>query len=191
MSKRILIILGHHTANSLCGALADAYAQGAQSFGNEVRRIAIGDLSFNPVIRDVELMMELEPDLVAAQEAILWAQHIVLFYPIWWGGPSALLKGFIDRVLVPGFAFRFREGSALWDKLLTGRSAHLLATMDTPPWYYRWIFRMPGHNLIKRTILEFCGIKPVAVTSFGPVKGSSQAKRERWLAQASAFGREV
>ncbi|MBS1187797.1 MAG: NAD(P)H-dependent oxidoreductase [Burkholderiaceae bacterium] len=189
MSKRILVILGHHTKDSLCGALADAYAQGAVLAGHEVKRIAVGELAFDPVIRDVTCMNDIrEPDLLAAQTAIAWAQHIVLVYPVWWGGPSALLKGFIDRVFTSGFAFRFKENSPFWERLLAGRSAHLLVTMDTPPWYYRWIFRMPGHQLMKRTILEFCGIKPVQITDFAPVRGSSVDKREKWLEQARAFG---
>jgi putative NADPH-quinone reductase len=191
MTKRILVILGHHTKDSLCGALAQSYVQGAMSSGYEVRQIAIGDLSFEPVIRDTsEKMLELEQDLVKAQNAIQWAQHIVFVYPTWWGGPSALLKGFIDRVFLPDFAFRFREGSSLWDQLLTGRTARLIVTMDTPHWYYRWFFRMPGHNLMKRTILEFCGIKPVSVTGLGPVRTSSLQKREKWLAQVEGYGRD-
>jgi putative NADPH-quinone reductase len=103
----------------------------------------------------------------------------------------ALLKGFIDRVFLPGFAFKYREGSRFWDRLLSGRSAHLLVTMDTPPWYFRWVYRMPGHNQMKRTILEFSGIKPVTVSSFGPIKDSQLQKREKWLAQANAYGRHA
>jgi putative NADPH-quinone reductase len=103
----------------------------------------------------------------------------------------ALLKGFIDRIFLPGFAFKYREGSQFWDRLLSGRSAHLLVTMDTPPWYFRWVYRMPGHNQMKRTILEFCGIKPVTISSFGPIKNSSQKKREKWLTKVTAYGHQA
>jgi putative NADPH-quinone reductase len=72
--------------------------------------------------------------------------------------------------------------------LLSGRSAHLLVTMYTPPWYFRWVYRMPGHNQMKRTILEFSGKKPVTISSFGPIKGSNLQKREKWLAQVKAYG---
>lgn len=189
MTKRILVILGHPANESFCGALADSYVKGAEAAGNEVRLISLGNLSFDPVLHNgYATIQELEPDLVTAQAAITWAQHIVFVYPIWWGAMPALLKGFIDRVFLPSFAFRYREGSQFWDRLLSGRSAHLLVTMDTPPWYFRWVYRMPGHNQMKRTILEFSGIKPVTVSSFGPIKGSSQQKREKWLAQVSAYG---
>lgn len=192
MSKRILVILGHPANGSFCGALADSYVTGAQTAGNDVQLISLGNLSFDPVLHNgYATIQELETDLVAAQTAITWAQHIVFVYPIWWGAIPALLKGFIDRVFLPGFAFKFRDGSSFWDRLLSGRSAHLLVTMDTPPWYFRWVYRMPGHNQMKRTILEFSGIKPVTISSFGPIKGSSQQKREKWLAQVNAQGRHA
>jgi putative NADPH-quinone reductase len=133
----------------------------------------------------------LEPDLVAAQAAIIWAEHLVFVYPIWWGAMPALLKGFIDRVFLPGFAFKYREGSVFWDRLLVGRSAQLLVTMDSPPWYFRWVVRMPGHNQMKRAILGFSGIKPVRIMNFGPVKSASQQQREKWLAQASLLGKNT
>lgn len=192
MSKRILVILGHSVKQSFCGALADAYVKGAKAAGNEVQVMSLGDLSFDPLLRNgYAVIQELEPDLVAAQAAITWAEHIVFVYPIWWGAMPALLKGFIDRIFLPGFAFKYRDGAVFWDRLLSGRSAHLLVTMDTPPWYFRWIYRMPGHNQMKRTILEFSGIKPVTVSSFGPIRDSSQPRREKWLAQANTFGRKA
>lgn len=86
----------------------------------------------------------LEPDLVQAQADITWAEHLAFVYPIWWGGIPALMKGFFDRIFLPGFAFKYREGKAFPDKLLKGKTAHLLVTMDTPPWYYKWVCRMPG-----------------------------------------------
>jgi putative NADPH-quinone reductase len=190
--KRILVILGHPTRDSFCGSLADAYVKGAESAGNEVQFIALGDLSFDPVLHNGYTKgQELEADLVAAQGAISWAQHLVFVYPIWWGAMPALLKGFIDRVFLPGFAFKYRSGSALWDRLLSGRSAHLLVTMDSPPWYFRWIAGMPGHHQMKRAILGFSGIKPVSISNFGPVKGSAQKTRDNWLAQANSYGQRA
>lgn len=189
MNKRILVILGHSSEDSLCGALARSYAKGAEASGNEVQSISLGKLRFAPILHDGYAKIQaLEPDLVTAQEAIAWAQHIVLVYPIWWGSMPALLKGFFDRIFLPGFAFKFRKGSLMVDGLLAGRSAHLLVTMDTPPWYYRWIYAMPGHNQMKRTILEFCGIKPVTITSFGSVKDSKLKTREKWLSRAFTYG---
>lgn len=192
MRKRILVILGHSLSTSFCSALADAYIQGAKSAGHEVRYITLGDLKFDPILHHgYQQIQALEPDLQDAQQAITWAQHIVFAYPIWWGAMPALLKGFIDRIFLPNFAFKYKENSINWERLLSGRSAHLLVTMDSPPWYYRWINHMPGHNQMKRTILEFSGIKPVTISSFGPIISSSKQKREKWLAQANDHGQRA
>ena len=56
--------------------------------------------------------------------------------------------------------------------------------MDTPPWYFRWVYRMPGIHQMRKTTLEFCGIKPVRVATYGPLLGANDDQRARWLAQA-------
>ncbi|MEG5058562.1 NAD(P)H-dependent oxidoreductase [Microcoleus sp. A2-C5] len=72
------------------------------------------------------------------------------------GTMPALMKGFFNRTLLPNFAFKYRQDSPMWDKLLANSTAQLLVTMDTPSWFYRWVFKMPGHEQMKRTILGFC-----------------------------------
>jgi NAD(P)H dehydrogenase (quinone) len=188
MGKRILLILGHPSSASFCAALAECYAQSAMDAGHEVRQLRLGEMNFDPVLREgYQQIQALEDDLSAAQTDILWAEHLTLVYPIWWGGIPALLKGFLDRVFLPGFAFKYRKGKAFPDKLLKGRTAHLLVTMDTPPWYYRWFYRMPGLHQVRKTTLEFCGIKPLRTLTFGPVLDSSEPQRKTWLGQAQAI----
>ncbi len=61
-------------------------------------------------------------------------------------------------------------GQGLPRQLLKGRTgAELLLTMDTPPWYYKWVYRMPGLHQMRKTTLEFCGIKPLKTLTFGPI----------------------
>lgn len=190
-SRNIAVILGHPDRTSLCGALAAAYVEGARSAGATVREINLGELVFDPVLRQGYTRIQpLEPDLIAAQETIVWADTVVFVYPNWWGSAPALLKGFVDRTFLPGFAFKYRENSSLWDRLLSGRSARLIVTMDSPPWYYRWVARQPGHQMMRRAILGFCGIKPVRISEFGPVRRSSEQTRDRWLQRAGALGRK-
>lgn len=187
--KRILMILGTPKGNSLCHALADAYTQGARTRGHVVRQLKLGELSFDPVLRDgYDQGQGLETDLLEAQRHIHWAEHLVFVYPVWWGGLPALLKGFFDRVFLPGFAFRYRGNSQLWDKLLSGRTADLLVTLDTPPWYFRWIYGAPAHRQMTRTILGFAGIKTRRLAEFAPVRPSSEEQRQSWLRRAETLG---
>jgi NAD(P)H dehydrogenase (quinone) len=187
--KRILMILGTPKNNSFCHALNEAYAQGARSKGHVVRQLKLGEMSYDPVLRDgYEQSQQLEPDLLEAQRQIHWAEHLVFVYPVWWGGIPALLKGFFERTFLPGFAFKYRNRSQLWDKLLSGRTADLLVTMDTPPWYFRWIYGAPGHRQMTRTILGFSGIKTRRLAEFAPVRPSSEEQRQGWLRRAEALG---
>ncbi len=187
--KKTLIINGHPDKESLCFALAESYKKGAESSGADCKLINLVDLDFNPILTfGYRKVSELEPDLVQAQTDILDADHLVFVYPNWWGTYPALLKGFIDRVFLPNFAFKYRDNSSLWDGLLKGKSARVIVTMDTPKWYYWLIFRSPGHNSMKKGILGFCGIKPIKITSFAPIKSSDDRTRKQWIEEVRKLG---
>jgi NAD(P)H dehydrogenase (quinone) len=192
MGRRITIVLGHPDSKSYCSSISSTYERSARDAGHEVRLIQLGDLKFDPILhKGYTEIQPLEQCLVEAQEAIKWANHLVFVYPIWWGSMPSLLKGFFDRTFLPGYAFKYRKDSQFWDKLLSGRSAHVFNTMDTPPWYFRLVYKMPGHNQIKRTILEFSGVKPVKITSFGPVRYASQSRKESWLKQVADYAKRA
>ncbi|MDZ7936846.1 MAG: NAD(P)H-dependent oxidoreductase [Rhodoferax sp.] len=190
--KNVLIILGHPTNDSYSAALATHYANSAEAAGHTVRTLRLADLQFNPLLNGSDPHQHpLEADLLAAQDSMLWAQHIAWVFPVWWGGVPALLKGFLDRSFVSGWAFKFNKGSAFPVPLLKGRTSHMLVPMDTPPWYYRWIQRMPAIQQMKKTTLEFCGLKPVRTLMVGPIIHSTPAQRAKWLGQSAALALEV
>ena len=190
--KKILIVQGNPDKNSFCDALAEAYKKGAFDANAEVKEINIREIEFNPNLAfGYKKRVELEQGLIESQHLIKWADHLVFVYPTWWGTMPALLKGFIDRVFLPGFGFQYRDDSVWWDKLLKGKSARLIVTMDTPPWYFRLIYGQPGHKAMKKSTLGFCGIKPVRISSIGPVKHSKKSKRISWLNQVQKLGEKT
>lgn len=190
--KKILVIQGHPSEDSFNHALAEAYKKGASESGAEVKEIVIRDLHFNLNLQyGYRKNLELEEDLVRSQELIKWADHLVFVYPSWWGTLPALLKGFIDRVFLPGFSFKYRKDSPMWDKLLTGRSARVIVTMDAPVWYYYLVQGKPGHNAMKKSILEYCGVKPVRFTNLSPIRKSSDEQRKKWLQQIEQLGSKM
>lgn len=191
MMKKILVINGNPDKESFCTVLANAYKKGADATGAECKLIHLIDLEFDPILRyGYRQRTELEPDLLAVQQDILDSDHLVFVYPTWWGTYPALLKGFIDRVFLPKFAFKYREDSLLWDKLLKGKSARLIVTMDTPKWYYSLIYHNPGHNSMKKGVLKFCGVTPVKVTALGPIKSSSMTTRNQWIHKVEEIGKQ-
>lgn len=189
--KKILIINGHPDAESYNFALANAYKKGALSAGAEVKEITIRDLQFNPNLQfGYRKRTELEPDLIKAQEKITWADHIVWVYPVWWGSVPAIMKGFLDRVLLPGFAFKKREGSVWWDKLLPGKTSRIICTLDQPAWFYSVINGSPSHKAMKRMTLKFVGVKKVKISTVGPLRLSKPEFREKWLQKVEVLGKK-
>lgn len=190
--KKILIINGHPSNDSYCHSLAEAYKRGVIKSGAEVKEIIIGNLNFNPNLElGYEEKSELEPDLLECQQKIKWADHLVWVHPVWWGGLPAITKGFIDRTFLPGFAFQYKENSVWWDKLLIGKTAHIITTLDQPSWYYWLVFGRPSINQLKKTVLEFCGIKPVKVTYIEPIRNSTIEFRNNWLKKVETMGNKM
>src|SRR5690606_26025425 len=191
MKKKILVINGHPNSASFNFGIAAVYRDGAEESGAEVRSINIAELNFNPNLQfGYQKRMELEPDLLQAWEDILWADHLVWLHPVWWCVLPAIMTGFIDRLFLPGFAFKYRENSLFWDKLLKGKSARIITTLDQPSWYYALIFGKPSVNQLKRSTLKFCGISPVKVTYFGIIRTSDTTKRDKWLQKIKYLGQK-
>lgn len=187
--KKILIINGHPNKESFNFGLVAAYKKGALQAGAQIKEITIAELNFNPNLQfGYQKRTELEPDLIEAWEKIKWADHMVWVHPVWWGGLPAITKGFIDRLFLPGFVFQYRENSMFWDKLLKGKTAHIITTLDQPGWYYRFVYGRPSVNQLKRSTLGFCGVKPVTVTYIGIIKDSTDAARKKWLEKVEKLG---
>ena len=190
--KKILIINGHPDKESFCTALAEQYKIGADYSGADCKLIHLMELDFSPVLKyGYRERTDFEPDLQNMWKLISAVNHFVFVYPNWWGTYPALLKGFFDRVFLPGFAFEYQDKAPFPKKLLAGKSARLIVTTDTPDWYYSLVYRKPGHNSMKKSILGFCGIKPVKISTFGSVKRSTDVQRKGWLEKVEKLGREL
>ena len=193
MGKRILVIQGHPdaTLRHLGHALADSYADGAQAGGHEVRRTSVAELDF-PLLRSQLAWEEgpVPPGLVQAQEDVRWAEHLVIFFPLWLGDMPALLKGFLEQLARPGFAFKKSEGrTAFSEKGLKGRSARVVVTMGMPALVYRWYFRAHSVKSLERNILGFVGIGPVHETLIGMVGDLKPEDGDKWLNKLRLLGR--
>jgi len=194
MKKNILLILGHPSENSFCNALLDAYRTGAEKAGANCKTIYISRLNFNVSLADGYKngeAMQLEDDLIEAQQLMQWADHVVMAYPNWWGFMPAVAKGFIDRVLLPGFAFKHRSGNIFPDKLLKGKSIRLLVTMDTPKWWFYLIYRASQYQILKDIVFGYVGFDPVRFSTFGFIRKSTEERRRQWLAKVERLGNQL
>ncbi|NLH82173.1 MAG: NAD(P)H-dependent oxidoreductase [Phyllobacteriaceae bacterium] len=190
---RILVLDGHPRQGSLSAALAERYAAAARATGHDLRTLALADLPVGVTPPDHRPTGGAEPApwVAAVQADLAWAEHLVIVAPMWWGSLPSALDALIEQVFLPGFAFRHHETDPWWDRLLTGRSARVILTMDTPPWVLRWLWRDPIGNRLRRQVLGFVGFAPIAITRFGPVRTSTPARREGWLATVESLGRRA
>ncbi|WP_422355918.1 NAD(P)H-dependent oxidoreductase [Roseivirga pacifica] len=187
--KKILIINGHPDKESFNFALSKAYKTGALASGAVIQEINIRDLNFNPNLGfGYRKRTTLEPDLEDAQQKLKWADHLVWVYPVWWGSVPAIMKGFLDRVLLPGFAFIKRKDSLWWDKCFKGKTARLICTLDQPAWYYKYFYGSPSHKAMKKLTMNFIGVRKVHISTIGPIRLSKEKYREKWLKKVEQIG---
>jgi putative NADPH-quinone reductase len=187
---KIAIIQGHPDprGNRFCHALAASYAQAARDGGHEVRTVEVANLEF-ALLRSAADWQEgaLVQAIRGAQVTLAWAEHWTIVFPLWLGDMPALLKGFFEQALRPGFALGKAEHGRLPKKLLKGRSARIIVTMGMPAFFYRIYYRAHSVKSLKRNILEFCGVSPVRTSLVGTV--DSAAARQLWLAKVQMLGR--
>lgn len=190
MKSRILLLSAHMGQDHFGHALAQAYEQGARDGGAQIRLMQLNQMDFTPVLSSGSYYgrQDLEPDLRVFQENLSWCTHFCLIHPLWWGGMPAMLKGLFDRALLPGLAFQPISGQQFSKKLLTGRTARLLITSDTPSWFWHLFYGAGHHKIMKHQILGYVGIKLKASHNFAQMRTASAAQREKWLWQAQKRG---
>lgn len=187
--NKLLVVVGHADRASFTQALALRYEQAASAAGAQTELLDLATLHFDPVLRrGLRAEQALEPDLRRAQVLLTEADHVAWFFPTWWAGPPALVKGFIDRTFLPGFAYRYDTGRALQHKLLRGRSARLVTSMDAPWWWYALFYRRALHAAFGSATLRFVGFSPVFTSTVYGLRNASAAQRERHLARVAAEG---
>jgi len=196
MTRRILVVVGTPLPGTLTHALAGAYADAARAGGADVRVIdlAVDAIPGHPRHRDelraprTDADRPLDPEVAGYLDDVRWADHLVILHPQWWGTVPAALKAFIDRVFLSGAAFRYRERTALSERLLAGRTARIVMTMDSPRFWNRLVYRNAAETSLTRATLGYCGVKTVGVTRFSPVRFSDDGARAGWIARVGRLG---
>jgi len=186
--KKIVVINGHPDSESFNTAIAQSYIQAAEKAGSEVRYIALGTLDFDPNLSfGYRKRKNLEPDLQQAWSTIQWSSHQVWIHPLWWLGMPAVMKGFIDRLFLPGLAFS-RDKSGNSKGLLTGKTARIIHTAgDLSLQNYKETYHSSGLIQLQNGVLEYCGISCLESTFIGPLQEMNQEEREESLLGIAAL----
>jgi len=182
---KIVLISAHPNPNSLNGSVKTTVARGFRDAGHDVREIDLYEERFDPVLVVNETRrrrdLHLDPDTARYRELLAWADRLVFVYPLWWQGPPAIMKGFIDRVIVSNFAYTYegkKKGALLPNGLFRGKSAWVVYTSDTPRWA-AWFD--PGYLVMKYYVLSYIGIRRTRRTMITSVKRKTRERLAREL----------
>jgi len=194
--KNIAVVIGHPFTGSFSHALAERYIEDARRCGATLRILDLATHKFSTIptalnevrVRGIDGLDALEPSIAGMVRDMEWADHIVFVYPVWWGTYPAVLKGFIDRVVLSGVAFKYGSKPTKWQKLWRGKTARIIYTMDTPIWWNRLVYKAPSENSLRWSTLWYVGVKTIGVTKFTPIRTSTAEGREKWLRAVGQLG---
>ena len=188
----VLLVNGHPDQGSFSDAIASVYAGAARDAGYSVQEVAVRELKFDPVLRGgFHSSRPLEAEIKVQQDLIRWCDHLIIVTPNWWGSAPALLKGYIDRVFLPGFAVRYESRFPYAEPLLRGHSARVIYT-ENAPWVVGWLFRTDLFwRWIRGCVLRYCGFNPVRRLVLYGARDSSPMRRAGFLAKVAELGRRA
>lgn len=191
---RILVVLAHPDRESFNAALCREFCRGLREAGHEPDVADLYAEAFDPRLGTDELRRMgsgvTEPEIKAFQDRILAARGLAFLFPVWWFGPPAILKGFVDRVFQENFAFRFLPGG-LVEGLLSHPKALVMNTTGTGALLYRTFgFDKPLQKTFCEWTLRFCGVKEVKQVLLHNAVEADDATRREYLEQAGKLARE-
>jgi NAD(P)H dehydrogenase (quinone) len=193
---KISIILGHQRTGSFNHAIAETVVTTLKENGYSVIFHDLYQEGFDPVLPSAEVRADSKPDPMIDLHCceIADADGIVIIHPNWWGQPPAILKGWIDRVLRAGVAYKFNEGDSgegVPVGLLKAKAALVFNTTNTPYDREMSIFGDPLDTIWKNCILRYCGVENIMRKSYGVVVTSTLEERRNWLADVATQVREM
>lgn len=187
----ILIIYAYPNNNGFNSLILETVKKSI-SEKNSFRVLDLYKDNFDPVLyfdkdkkrRDLQFEPETEKD----RQDLIWADHLIFIFPIWWSSMPAILKGYIDKVFSSGFAYKF-EG-LMPTKLLKGKTATIITTHDTPNLYVKLFLKDYGKILEKQT-LDMVGIKTIKNMSMPFLRNSNSKKREKFIQKIANYIKNI
>jgi NAD(P)H dehydrogenase (quinone) len=161
---KCLLVISHPLKDSLNAALAETAATALRESGHEVRIRNLYEQGFQPALTPEErrsYYSEFNASGVAAEtEELKWTEVLVLVFPTWWFGMPAMLKGWFDRVWIPGIAYDHApDMGAILPRLHDLRKTVAITTLGSPWWIDRLVLWRPVRRVLKTAILRSCAPK--------------------------------
>lgn len=187
---KILVVLGHQNQGSFCHAITQTIVGQLESDGHEVIYHDLYAENFDPILTQEELKAP-EPACPVVRQHIaelLSVDGIVVVHPNWWGGPPAVLKGWIDRVFRQGMVYRFTAEGPVGE--LAGKRALVITTSNTPREVELSVYHDPLENFWKTVVFGLVGLTDLVRRNFESVVMSTAEQRTDWLNEAKRLTQE-
>ena len=185
---KILLILGHPKPNSLNHAIAEKSTAILQELGHEVIFHDLYQERFDPVLPAGEENLpeeELPEYLQSHLRSFKEADGVVFVHPNWWGGPPAILRGWIDRVIRANSCYKFTPDGVV--SFVGGKTVQIFSTSNTPRDVEINVFGDPIENFWKVVVFGLLGSKSFERRNFESVVVSTPEERQRWLAEVETI----
>ncbi|KDN19619.1 NAD(P)H-dependent oxidoreductase [Amycolatopsis rifamycinica] len=197
MTAPVVVLLAHPRAGSFNHALAARVVAGLDRAGVPVRFHDLYAEGFDPVLTETEaytsgtraeafLAVEPDPLVRRHREELRTAGGLVAIHPNWWGKPPAILGGWLDRILVPGVAYRLDDAGGAPEPLLSLRRLLVVNTSDTPEERERTLFGDPLDAIWRRCLAPYLGEPEVRRLVLRVVADAGAAQRAAWLDDVEA-----
>jgi NAD(P)H dehydrogenase (quinone) len=165
--SKTLIIFAHPSHDSFNSSLLENVVAGLGNNGHEIRLDDLCAVKFDPVMTSEELSRTCVPDNILEEQAkVSWADRLVFIFPIWWWGPPAILKGWLERVLCLNFAFRYDVKQGGFVGLLDGRRAVVISTSSADAAAYESTWQTESQNNYVSAILMMSGVSVIKQMNF-------------------------
>lgn len=182
------IILAHPDPESLNHAICKKVVETCQELGHQIFLHDLYIENFNPCATHAETI---DADCIPNEirqycDELSKSDNIVIIHPNWWGQPPAILKGWVDRVMRFGTAYRFegKKGEAGTPVgLLKNKSVVILNTSNTPEEIEINEYKDPLEHLWNKCTFEFCGVETFYRRMFKMVLMSDEQQRSNWLTE--------
>ncbi len=188
---RVLIVYAHPYEKSFNHAVLESLENGLKKAKHDIDVLDLNAEKFDPVLNKESLAQYSEgtstdPKVTEYQNRIKNADYLIFVFPVWWTSMPAVLKGFIDKVFLPGFAFS-KSKMMIKPELKHLKGAAIFTTMSAPKLVYRLILRKPVKHVLIRGTLKISGVKKVKWFKFGLIDNSTDKKRKDWLTKVENF----
>ncbi|MCD9198267.1 NAD(P)H-dependent oxidoreductase [Aeromicrobium wangtongii] len=200
--SHLVLLLAHPRPDSYCHALAERIGEQLVERGHEVRSHDLYAERFDPILTSYEshtsgpdiegaLAREEDPLIALHREELRQASGLAIVHPNWWGMPPAILTGWIDRVVVPGVAYRLKDATGRPEPLAPIERLLVINTSDTTDEREELLYGDPLASIWGRCVAPYLGSPQVTRRVLRPVSSASDEQRAAWLDEVGSLAAET